>query len=295
MTTAHRPTWNTAIGTSSADALVSAPRSGAKSVHQLPAHMKLKHRVFGQASKDELSLREYRRELEEREKAHFEKAKKEKERKGLVLRDERDSSQLLLTDGKPAILADGVKSRSVEVNDILNAFDDEDSDDTQGIDTRSKNIDEVSKVLAAFDDDDDDDDIVQALEQATKQVIGDAADNLNVYESSSDEDSDEDDEEELMRELERIKKERAEEKLRKEREMEELAKREETEAILRGNPLLSSSASDSFSTGGIVKRRFGDDTVFSHTHSSVPETKKRFINDVVRSDFHRSFLRKFVQ
>ena len=45
---------------------------------------------------------------------------------------------------------------------------------------------------------------------------------------------------------------------------------------------------------GVIKRRFGEDTVFSRTYAAEPEQKKRFINDVIRSDFHRAFLRKFV-
>ena len=29
------------------------------------------------------------------------------------------------------------------------------------------------------------------------------------------------------------------------------------------------------------------------THAAEPEVRKRFINDMIRSDFHRSFLSKF--
>jgi hypothetical protein len=39
-----------------------------------------------------------------------------------------------------------------------------------------------------------------------------------------------------------------------------------------------------------VRKRFGDDTVFSNTHANEPELRKRFVNDLVRSDFHRAFL-----
>jgi len=34
--------------------------------------------------------------------------------------------------------------------------------------------------------------------------------------------------------------------------------------------------------------------VFSGTHSAEPEQKTRFINDSLRSDFHKRFLARFV-
>ena len=45
-----------------------------------------------------------------------------------------------------------------------------------------------------------------------------------------------------------------------------------------------------------LKRRFGDDTVFSGTHAAEPEhgKKARFINDTQRSDFSRRFMARYV-
>jgi protein CWC15 len=164
----------------------------------------------------------------------------------------------------------------------------------------------VDDVLAAFDDADDD-----VLDRDRASGVGAAASSSSAaaaaaaWESSSDEGSDEDDMDELMRELERLKREREEERQRKEREAAELAEKEHTEAALRGNPLMPGPGAGAAAAGGhasihgtgnaAVKRRFGDDTVFSHTHASEPEAKKRFINDVIRSDFHRRFLKQFVQ
>lgn len=39
-----------------------------------------------------------------------------------------------------------------------------------------------------------------------------------------------------------------------------------------------------------MKRSWHEDTVFKHQSRSEPPLKKRFINDTVRSDFHRRFL-----
>lgn len=44
-----------------------------------------------------------------------------------------------------------------------------------------------------------------------------------------------------------------------------------------------------------LKRRWNDDVVFRNQAKDEPEKKKRFINDTIRSDFHRSFLKKFIK
>jgi protein CWC15 len=112
------------------------------------------------------------------------------------------------------------------------------------------------------------------------------------YNSSSSSDSDDSDDEdetaELMRELEKIKRERAEQKAREEQARldEELAQKEEE--ALTGNPLLSSS------TGGfMVKKRWDEDVIFKNQAKGQDDKpKKRFINDMIRSDFHRKFMSK---
>ncbi|RLO06580.1 hypothetical protein DYB28_010670, partial [Aphanomyces astaci] len=111
--------------------------------------------------------------------------------------------------------------------------------------------------------------------------------------SDSDDDS-EDEEEELMRELEKIKKEREEERLKKEaadREAEENLRKEE---ILLGNPLTSRQSSNP-SGSATIKRKWNDDVVFKNQTRNEPETKKRFINDTIRNDFHRRFLKTYIQ
>ncbi|KAL7599915.1 uncharacterized protein LOC111895144 [Lactuca sativa] len=106
-----------------------------------------------------------------------------------------------------------------------------------------------------------------------------------------DDDDDEDDTEALLAELEQIKKERAEEKLRKEREeQEEELKLKEAE-LIRGNPLLNNPTSTSFN----VKRRWDDDVVFKNQARGETKAPKRFINDTIRSDFHRKFLHKYMK
>ena len=46
-----------------------------------------------------------------------------------------------------------------------------------------------------------------------------------------------------------------------------------------------------------VKRRWDDDVTFKNTARGVEERSKklRFINDSIRSDFHRKFMDKYFQ
>lgn len=104
---------------------------------------------------------------------------------------------------------------------------------------------------------------------------------------SEDEEEDEDLEEmKLLEEFERIKKQREqEEKQQLEEKYENLTEKEQGE-ILKGNPLYDSSYS--------LQKRWYEETVFRNQSKTQPVEKKRFINDTVRSDFHKKFLKKFV-
>ncbi len=133
----------------------------------------------------------------------------------------------------------------------------------------------------------------------------DACERRNEGDDSDDEDDDEDsdgdnsedDEEELMRELEKIKKEREEERLRKEqleREEEDMRRKQE---ILAGNPLTQAAAGVAQAPSGsaAIKRKWNDDVVFKNQSRNEPDVKKRFINDTIRNDFHRRFLKTYIQ
>lgn len=104
-----------------------------------------------------------------------------------------------------------------------------------------------------------------------------------------DDDDDEDDTEALLAELEQIKKERAEENLRKERQKQEEELKVKEAELIRGNPLLNNPTSFN------VKRRWDDDVVFKNQARGESKTPKRFINDTIRSDFHRKFLQKYMK
>ncbi|OQD77977.1 hypothetical protein PENDEC_c002G01818 [Penicillium decumbens] len=116
------------------------------------------------------------------------------------------------------------------------------------------------------------------------------ADSDASEEESSDEDSDDEDESaELMRELEKIKKER---QAQKEKEEQERAAEEQEQRevdIARGNPLLNAQDFN-------MKRRWDDDVVFKNqARGTEKRDGKEFVNDLLRSDFHKRFMSKYVR
>ena len=109
--------------------------------------------------------------------------------------------------------------------------------------------------------------------------------------SDSSESEDEDDTAALYAELAKIKAERAAEKARQEAEAEAEVRDERDRALATGNPLLNSGPKDF-----TVKRRWDDDVIFKNQARGVDEKpKNRFVNDMLRSDFHRKFLNKYVK
>mmetsp|Transcript_22118 Transcript_22118/g.48348 ORF Transcript_22118/g.48348 Transcript_22118/m.48348 type:complete len:228 (+) Transcript_22118:125-808(+) len=107
-------------------------------------------------------------------------------------------------------------------------------------------------------------------------------------ESKSDaEDDDEEDTEELMRELAKIKKEREAEEERIKAQQKKSDDRARREEVMTGNPLLESGDLS-------LKRKWDDDTCFKNQARTAPKQKQRYINDSVRSDFHKKFLNKYV-
>ena len=94
-------------------------------------------------------------------------------------------------------------------------------------------------------------------------------------------------------ELERIKAERAAAAEKKAAEAAALEDKEREENAMKGNPLMNTREEASIGSSKI-KRAWNDDVVFRNQTRGEPETKKRFINDAVRSDFHRQFLKRFM-
>jgi protein CWC15 len=151
----------------------------------------------------------------------------------------------------------------------------------------------------------------------------------------SDESDDEDDDEaELQAELARIKAEREQAQARKIQEDMEMEQRVKRDNAMKNNPLAMIEENSAKVTATVslaackvswvfilcvrvrstlyswptteivtlptllpvqIKRRWNDDVVFRNQARDEPEQKKRFINDTIRSDFHRNFIKKFMK
>ncbi|KAK0386294.1 hypothetical protein NLU13_6131 [Sarocladium strictum] len=106
-----------------------------------------------------------------------------------------------------------------------------------------------------------------------------------------DDSSDDDEDAELQRELERVRREREEKKKKEEAERAKAEEDERERHIALGNPLLNKQ---DFTSGG--KRRWDDDVVFKNQARGTEDKKKKeFVNDLLRSDFHRRFMSKYVR
>ena len=98
--------------------------------------------------------------------------------------------------------------------------------------------------------------------------------------------------------MEKIKRERAEEKERIEAEQASADAGDREASIAMGNPLLNLQAalgnatpsSASSSSGFAVKRRWDDDVIFKNQAVSE-KPKKEFVNDLLRTEFHKRFLK----
>lgn len=87
-----------------------------------------------------------------------------------------------------------------------------------------------------------------------------------------------------------MRREKAERREREERERARAEEEERERDIARGNPLLNK-------VDYSVKRRWDDDVVFRNQARDVDERgkKKEFVNDTLRSDFHKRFMDKYVK
>jgi protein CWC15 len=112
---------------------------------------------------------------------------------------------------------------------------------------------------------------------------------------SDDEDSDDDDTAALLAELNKIKRERMQENAKKEAEKQQEDERIRMENILSGNPLLNYTAAAPKGGNAKVKRRWNDDVVFKNCARTEVDKGPTFINDSLRSEFHKKFMDKYIK
>jgi len=151
----------------------------------------------------------------------------------------------------------------------------------------SKRAIEASAIDPISEEEQDEEAKRRKILEETREIDADDSDHDDS--SEEDDDDEEDEQAELMRELEKIKRERAEAKAKE--DAAQAAKEEEhrEEEIAYGNPLLNPKAFN-------VNRRWDDDVVFKNqARGTEQKTKKEFVNDLLRSDFHKKFMSKYVR
>jgi len=120
MTTAARPTWDTAKGGTSTRERDLSSMSKQYSSRDLPSHTRLKTRESGQGTADEIRQRDFRRDLEDRERVALRERQKERARKeGKAL------------DSPPPVKkskAEAVTMANLDADDPVDSSEDSDSD-----------------------------------------------------------------------------------------------------------------------------------------------------------------------
>lgn len=258
-------------------------KAGSRSYFQqdYSARTKLKFRQPGQTSASDVEKRDLRAEL---------------------LRSEREA---LNRKRK----AQGLEPLAPAASDLLltntSETGKEDATEEDPAAKRRRILEEAAK-LDADDDSDDEQPSTVANGKGKERAQDEQQNDQDENESDSDEDSDDDDSDEddtaaLMAELAKIKQERAEEKARLDAETSESNRVDREAEIAMGNPLLNLEAAlgQGSSTAGsdaggsfTVKRRWDDDLIFKNQAAGQDDKpKKEFVNDILRSEFHRESTR----
>ncbi|KAG8763496.1 hypothetical protein FRC11_002622 [Ceratobasidium sp. 423] len=271
MSTAHRPTWD--------PAQAKDVKSGSRqySSRDMASQTKLKFRQPGQTSVGDVKKRDLRTDLLLAEHDAKNKKRKAAGQEPLPL--------------PPALVA---LTATTPVAAIENGPPGEEDPAAK----RQKMLQEALEL------DRDDDDEAKDKDKGKGKVTTDDMDEDKDEDEDEDEDSDDDEDEtaQLLAELERIKRERAAEEERKAREISEGKARDLEEEIATRNPLLNleaalgqGSASNKPGTFA-VKKRWDDDVIFKNQAvNSSDGPNGQFVNDLLRTEFHRKFMAKFIK
>ncbi|KAH9811624.1 Pre-mRNA-splicing factor Cwf15/Cwc15 [Melampsora americana] len=290
MSSAHRPTWTPAMGK---DARLNTKQYSSRDI---AGHTKLKYRQPGQNSIDDISRRDLKLELILAEKEA--NAKKRRAAGLLPLIEESSSSSSTETKSIPKTIThheeeeDELKAKRRKILEEALLADKDDSDSEDEDEDHGKKSNKSGKPMEKNGND-----------HSFQGENGDDDDEM-----SDDSDDDENETAELLKELEKIKRERAEEKERLEQERAATDAVDKETLAAMGNPLLNlkaalnvngnTSPTNSVSTSTTsfsVKKRWDDDVIFKNQARDVNEKpKKEFVNDLLRTEFHRRFLKKFI-
>eukprot|EP00892_Ulva_mutabilis_P000573 jgi/Ulvmu1/10516/UM064_0054.1 len=208
---------------------VHAPTQAA-SAKDAPSQTRLKERQPGQGTIEELAVRDFKAELEAKERKHFKLDAIEDFEK------ERENDRKQLEELGTAGAAKGLHPNARDADDV----DPSDDSDSEG---------------------DDSDDEMEALQAELAKI-------------------------------------RAEKEAEKKKAAAEAAAKADEEAkaeLIKNNPILRKELGIDDEPTFQIKRRWDDDVVFKNQARTEPKRQKRFINDTVRSDFHKRFLDRYIK
>ncbi|KAI3381537.1 hypothetical protein SNEBB_008701 [Seison nebaliae] len=282
MTTAARPTFDPAQGgrgkgeSGKLDQL-----SEQYSVKDLPGHLTLKRRGVGQSNVNELKGKDFVSELNRRE----------REVKGIsdvpaIEENVSIKNRQLSSPSSSSCSSDSEDEIDKEFYSNIK-LDPNDADFIKPSFRRNESS-------SSYSSSEEEDEITSSKRNHSKQKKNKKMKKSKDYLDESDSDDDEQERAELLAELEMIKKERALEEAKK---LEKLKAEEEInkqEAMLKGNILLNFDQEND----GRIKRNWNDDVVFKNCAKSEEKNKERqyeFVNDSLRSDFHRNFMQKYIR
>ncbi|KAG9079642.1 hypothetical protein FRC06_007607 [Ceratobasidium sp. 370] len=269
MSTAHRPTWD--------PAQAKEVKGGSRqySSRDMASQTKLKFRQPGQTSVGDVAKRDLRMDL-------------------LLAEHEAKNRKRKAAGQDPLPLPAALTGIAAPVAAIENGS-------AQEEDAAAKRRKMLQEVLELDKDDDDDDEEKPKNKGKGKAPANDDDDDEEEEDDDDDSDDDEDETAQLLAELEKIKRERAAEEERKAREISEGKARDREEDIAMGNPLLNLEAAlggqrSSNKPGTFaVKKRWDDDVIFKNQASASDGPTGQFVNDLLRTEFHRKFMAKFIK
>lgn len=285
MTTAARPTFDPAKGGSGIKE--SGKISHLVSARDLPGHLKLKERLPGQNTADELKEKDFKSELEERERiAQIEKSGESSHRYVPSLEQ--------ATQVRLALKAERDREREAHKEALLNSETINESASSQ---VTAPTLIDARKMAQLDKDEDFGSDYNDADFEADEDdnLDGTVSDEENSDSDEADDDDDDDDEDEddeddteaLMAELQKIRQERMAEQERQGREKEER---------LRPGASAGSTIDDDASSVFSVKRRWDDDVPFKNCARDGPNPKRKlYVNDTLRQEFHKKFMDKYIR
>jgi protein CWC15 len=259
MTTAHRPTWNpTSGGKDQGGNRVIVP-TRQYSAKDLPGHTVLKYRKLGQSSESETKSINYKDQLLTQEKHYF---------------DEKQNDSNSSESSNSIRNSSPLSSSSSESHPHKARFLLPESKPSKLKENHSSDLEAKSDLSER-----DESDKIDKSDKSDKSDLSDLSDASDSSDFS---------EEEIRQELEKIKKERAEaSKALRESEEQKLRDHQKQE-MLKKNPLLD------IAPGFELKRKWTEETIFSNQSRNEPKAHHRFVNDTLRSDFHRKFLHRTI-